>query len=198
MGRGRQTKPFNGPQYRPLIQVQAEDSAVPAQTLPSGIVFAAEERAPYVPGTNKQQYLRGPQTNGPQYIPLIQVQAEESVVPAQTLPSGIVFAGDERAPYVPGTNKRQYLRSPVVLASEDDLEDYVLLTPKKVSRPATVARQPFRAAEEAGQPQAGLFPGVSSRPSFPPGFGPRQFSAYSQAAADQGYNGPKKCLYFFK
>merc|ERR1712061_222678 len=108
-------KPFNGPQYIPLIRVQAEESVVPAQTLPSGIVFAAEERAPYVPRTNKQQYLRGRQTkpfNGPQYIPLIQVQAEDSVVPAQTLPSGIVFAAEERAPYVPGTNKQQYLRGP--------------------------------------------------------------------------------------
>jgi len=195
----------SAPQFLPLLKASNPFTESSVETFPSPIVFAPAEKAPYVPGTNKQQYLRGRQTkpyNGPQYTPLIQVQATDSAVPAQTLPSGIVFAGEERAPYVPGTNKQQYLRNPVsaqtlgsptVLSSEDDLKNYVLLTPEAVRRPATVD---FRAGEEAGQ--QGLFPGVSSRPSFPPGFRPRQFSAYSQAAPDQGYNGPKNVLYFFK
>jgi len=179
------------------------------QYLPGQIVFATPEKAPYVPGTNKQQYLRGRQTKpftGSQYRPLIQVQPADSAVPAQTLPGGLVFAGEERAPYVPGSNKQQYLRnnpttaqtlpSPIVFASEDDLDDYVLLTPKRTTRPA-VSAQTFRAGQESGQ--SAPFPGVSSRPSFPPGFRPRQFSTYSQAASDdQGYNGPKNVLYFFK
>merc|ERR1740123_1659215 len=84
-----------------------------AQTLPGEIVFAAtSERKPYVPGTNKQQYLRGGQKQTKpfiaedtdvQYVPLIQVRAN---LPVQTLPSEIVF--DEG--YVSGSNKQQFVK----------------------------------------------------------------------------------------
>jgi len=201
--RGRQSEP----QYVPLIKASNPLTGVPVETLPSPIVFAPAERAPYVPGTSKQQYLRGRQTkpfSGGEYRPLIEVQAEDSV-PVQSLPSGLVFAGEERAPYVPGTNKQQYLRnkvaaqtlpSPITFASEEESENFVLLTPRKETRPGPVARQPFLRAAERDRP--GLLPGVSSRPSFPPGFRPRQFSTYSQPAPDQQYEGPKNVLYFFK
>jgi len=192
--RGRQGQP----QYVPLIKAANSLTGVPVETLPSPIVFAQAERAPYVPGTSKQQYLRGRQTkpfSGGEYRPLIEVRAEDSV-PVQSLPSGLVFAGD-----VPGTNRQQYLRNnvvaqtlprPITFASEEESENFVLLTPRKETRPGPVARQPFLRSGERDRP------GVSSRPSFPPGFRPRQFSTYSQAAPDQQYEGPKNVLYFFK
>merc|ERR1712061_227939 len=80
-----------------------------AQTLPSPIVFAPSEREPYVPGTNKQQYLKqtkpfpAEEQTEVQYVPLIQVRSN---VPVQTLPSQIVFEEG----YVPGSNKQQYVR----------------------------------------------------------------------------------------
>merc|ERR1712038_1008098 len=200
------------PQYVPLIRASnpLTGSSVGVSSLPSPIVFAPAEPAAspssYVPGTNKQQYLRGRQTkpfNDPEYNrPLIEVSGPDSAVQAQTLPGGLVFAAyDERAPYVPGGNKQPYMRdgpprptiaAPPSLAGE---ERFVLLTPRRETRPAPVARQPFLRAREEDQPA--LFPGVSSRPSFPPGFPPRQFSTYNQElTANQGYDlqglqGPK-------
>merc|ERR1711936_1440585 len=95
-GPDKQTKPFPAEeqtevQYVPLIQVR---SNVPVQTLPSQIVFEEE----YVPGSNKQQYVRG----GPQTKPFITQYAGV----AQTLPSPITF----KEGYVPGSNKQQYVR----------------------------------------------------------------------------------------
>ena len=206
------------PQYVPLIRASnpLTGSSIGVSSLPSPIVFAPAEPAAsssssYVPGTNKQQYLRGRQTkpgNDPEYNrPLIEVSASGSAVPAQTLPGGLVFAAyDERAAYVPGGNKQPYLREgpprPTIAAppSLAGSERFVLLTPRREARPAPVARQPFlRARQEEDQPA--FFPGVSSRPSFPPGFPPRQFSTYNQQqTANQGYDlqGPKNVLYFFK
>merc|ERR1711971_1444793 len=90
-----QTKPFTAEetdvQYVPLIQVRAN---LPAQTLPSEIVFDES----YVPGSNKQQYVRG--ESQAQYVPLLRAGI------ASTLPSPIVF----NEGYVPGSNKQQYVR----------------------------------------------------------------------------------------
>merc|ERR1711902_153848 len=83
-------------QYVPLIQVKAN---LPAQTLPSGIVFDES----YVPGSNKQQFVKGgPQTKPflAQYAPLVRAGV------AQSLPSPIAFGEG----YVPGSNKQQYVR----------------------------------------------------------------------------------------
>ena len=195
---------FSSPQYVPLLKTSNPLTGGSAETLPSPIVFAPAEKAPYVPGTNKQQYLRGRQTKPalqPEYRPLVHLQTADSV-PVQSLPAGLVFP--ERAAYVPGASKEQYLRnnvaaqtlpSPITFASEEEPDNFVLLTPRRVTRPAPAARQPFLRAAEEDQPT--VYPGVSSRPSFPPGFRPRQYSTYSQAAPDGGYEGPKNVLYFF-
>ena len=178
--------PQRGPQYVPLIKASNPQTGISVETLPGPIVFAPADKAPYVPGTNKQQYLRGRQTrpfSGGEYRPLVEVEGDS------------VFAGGARAPYVPGTNKQQYLRnnvaaqtlpSPITFASEEESENFALLTPRKVNRPALTAGD------------RDLVPGVSSRPSFPPGFRPRQASAYSQEGQDRQYQGPKNVLYFFK
>merc|ERR1711988_1320640 len=98
-------------QYLPLISGQVAVQGV--QTLPSPIVWAPREQAPYVPGTNKQQHLRGAPEEGVQYVPLIQVRGQSPNIGVQTLPSPITFAEDPAQPlppYVPGSNKQQYLR----------------------------------------------------------------------------------------
>merc|ERR1712165_650726 len=98
--------------FVPLIQT-SPNNFVSAQTLPSQIQFAGAPTQPYTPGQNKQQYLRGRQQqqqtqDQDQYVPLISGQV--AVQGVQTLPSPIVWAPREQIPYVPGTNKQQYLR----------------------------------------------------------------------------------------
>merc|ERR1712186_235432 len=98
-------------QYLPLISGQVAVQGV--QTLPSPIVWAPREQAPYVAGTNKQQYLRGSPEEGVQYVPLIKFRGQSPNIGVQTLPSPITFAEDPAqslTPYVPGSNKQQYLR----------------------------------------------------------------------------------------
>merc|ERR1712038_2210694 len=110
-GRQQQQQTLDQDQYLPLISGQVAVQGV--QTLPSPIVWAPREQAPYVPGTNKQQYLRGSPEEGVQYVPLIQVKGQSPSIGVQTLPSPITFAEDPAQslpPYVPGSNKRQYLR----------------------------------------------------------------------------------------
>merc|ERR1712061_77087 len=110
-GRQQQQQTQDQDQYLPLISGQVAVQGV--QTLPSPIVWAPREQAPYVPGTNKQQYLRGDPEEGVQYVPLIQVRGQNPNVGVQTLPSPIIFAEDPAQslpPYVPGSNKQQYLR----------------------------------------------------------------------------------------
>merc|ERR1712061_11127 len=103
--------------FVPLIQT-SPNNFISAQTLPSQIQFAGAPPQPYTPGQNKQQYLRGSQQqqqtqsivgsagDQDQYLPLISGQV--AVQGVQTLPSPIVWAPREQAPYVPGTNKQQY------------------------------------------------------------------------------------------
>merc|ERR1712079_813646 len=110
-GRQQQQQTQDQDQYLPLISGQVAVQGV--QTLPSPIVWAPREQAPYVAGTNKQQYLRGAPEEGVQYVPLIQVGGQNPNVGIQTLPSPITFAEDPAQPlppYVPGSNKQQYLR----------------------------------------------------------------------------------------
>merc|ERR1712154_632773 len=78
-------------------------------------------------------------------------------VPVQSLPAGLVLA--ERAAYGPGASKEQYLRnnvaaqtlpSPITFASEEEPDNFVLLTPRRVTRPAPAARQPSLLASDQG------------------------------------------------
>jgi len=139
-GRGKQTKPFDDSTeeddeprvlpllaYNPLIKTP-EGTFISAQTLPNQIQFAeAQVLGPYVPGSNKQQYLRGrgkqtkpfdasTQDDEPRFLPLIAYSPliktnQRNFISAQTLPNEIQFAAaPSLGPYVPGSNKQQYLR----------------------------------------------------------------------------------------
>ena len=89
----KKTKPAQyQPQFVPLLKINGN---IPVQTLPSPITFAedpAQSLPPYVPGSNKQQYLRGvqqtkpelrtqtrpakPFQEHPQFVPLIKINAQ--------------------------------------------------------------------------------------------------------------------------
>ena len=104
-GRQQQQQKQDQDQYLPLISGQVAVQGV--QTLPSPIVWAPREQAPYVAGTNKQQYLRGAPEEGVQYVPLIQVRGQSPSIGVQTLPSPIIFAEDPAAD--PVSTIHQYL-----------------------------------------------------------------------------------------
>merc|ERR1712012_1420887 len=107
----KQTKPITEEdvQYVPLIQVRNQPGNVGVSTLPSPITFS-EDLPPYVPGSNKQQYLRGnKQTRPVQYVPLL-VRNVPGHVGVSSLPSPITFA-EEADSYIPGGSKQQYLRN---------------------------------------------------------------------------------------
>ena len=178
---------------------------VGVSTLPSPITFA-DEAQPYIPGGNKQQYLRSqlpayvpggnkqlylrnqlpayaPGGNKQQYLrgykvtkpfvadnqtPLIEIDNLPENVPVQTLPSGITFAED-LPPYVQGGNKQQYLRG----------------------------SQEVGFTRSGVQGDQGVYPGVSSRPNFPPGYYPSFGRMLTDNIGSEGYEGPKNVLYFF-
>jgi len=79
--------------YNPLISTEAEGQFISASTLPSPIQFAVADQ-PYVPGGNKQQYLRG----------------DSEVVAVEAAVANFPVAVATTGPYVPGGNKQQYLR----------------------------------------------------------------------------------------
>jgi len=186
---GPQTKPFIA-QYAPLIRAGV------AQTLPSQIAF--EEG--YVPGSNKQQFVRGESQS--QYVPLLRTGV------ASTLPSPIVF----NEGYVPGSNKQQYVREgPLVTVGEaQTLPSPITWAVQQTSgvRAPYVPganKQQYLRSGTPGEPvsvsaTAASYPGVSARPSFPPGYYPslgfgRMVQEETQAYESQ--QGPKNVLYFF-
>merc|ERR1711971_442461 len=95
---------------------EVEVKAKPASSLP-----------PYMPGGDKRPYLRGDKPVDEEgeeeeddirvvllqpvaINPQLETSPGNSFIAAQTLPSGVQFAGVPTGPYVPGTNKQQYLR----------------------------------------------------------------------------------------
>jgi len=180
----KQTRPA---QYVPLL-VRNLPGNVGVSTLPSPITFA-DEAQPYIPGGNKQQYLRNQLPayvtggNKQQYLrgdrvtkpfvadnqsPLIEIDSLPENIPVQTLPSGITFAED-LPPYVSGGNKQQYLRG----------------------------SQGVGFTRSGVQGDQGVYPGVSSRPNFPPGYYPSFGRMFTDNLESEGYEGPKNVLYFF-
>merc|ERR1719232_2335725 len=184
-GSQKQTKPFiaeeTGVQYVPIVQVRAN---LPAQTLPSPIAF--EEG--YVPGSNKQQYVRGGTQS--QYVPLVTAGV------ANTLPSPIVF----NEGYVPGSNKQQYVKEGPLVAAVDaqTLPSPITWAVRAPYVPGANKQQYLRSGEPVS---VSSYPGVSTRPSFPPGYYPslglgRMVQGESQVAYE-AQQGPKNVLYFF-
>ena len=103
---------LQGVPYVPIIQT-ANGNFVPATSLPNQIQYAASPGLrPYIPGGNKQQYLRGRQVSAGVLPVFTADNPLEDAASAGTLPGALVFAPSAGLPpYVPGTNKQQYLRS---------------------------------------------------------------------------------------
>merc|ERR1712107_942939 len=99
---------LQGVPYVPIIQT-ANGNFVPATSLPNQIQYAASPGlSPYVPGGNKQQYLRGRQVSAGVLPVSTADNPLEDAASAGTLPGALVFAPSAGLPpYVPGTNKQQ-------------------------------------------------------------------------------------------
>merc|ERR1712038_350426 len=198
------TKPFpadsdNSPaltktEYNPNLLVNNPSSGISAQTLPSPIQFEQE----YTPGQNKQQYTKpfpADSDNTPAftktvYNPQLLVSNPSSVNSVQTLPSPIQFAQE----YIPGQNKQQYLRGSQF--PEEHQQKFVLLNPVRQTRPVPAPEQvPVENIVLARSVPADFLPGVSTRPSYPPGYTPYTVARNTPESPD--YTGPKTLLYIF-
>merc|ERR1719266_746217 len=144
---------------------------MPVQTLPSPITFAedpAQSLPPYVPGSNKQQYLRGvqqtkPVQEQPQFVPLLKVNGN---IPVQTLPSPITFAEDPAQPlppYVPGSNKQQYLRGVKQTKPVQEQSQFVPLLKINGNIPVQTLPSPITFAEDPAQPLPPYVPGSNKQ-----------------------------------
>jgi len=225
--RGRQTKPFQSQEqeqetpryillnplkqtrpspiqvatsgYSPQILVQNPVSGIFAQTLPSPIQFDQTlAKAPYVPGENKQQYLRGRQPiifaeetlTKNKLDPQIVIQNPNSGTFVQTLPSPIQFDSTvAKAPYVPGQNKQQYLRGRQTkpFQVQEEATKYALLNLRQ-TKPFSAAGQNIVSAKTlpqqpivedsmlASRARGDFLPGAATRPNFPPGYNPAAVS----------------------
>merc|ERR1712038_408436 len=163
-GRQQQQLTQDQDQYLPLISGQVAVQGV--QTLPSPIVWAPREQAPYVPGTNKQQYLRGAPEEGVQYVPLIQVRGQPPNIGVQTLPSPITFAEDPAQPlppYVPGSNKQQYLRGVPQTKPVQEQPQFVPLLKINGNIPVQTLPSPITFAEDPAQSLPPYVPGSNKQ-----------------------------------
>merc|ERR1711971_1268791 len=125
--------------------------------------------------------------------PLKPSNRPDSNIGVQTLPSPIVFNED----YVPGSNKQQYVREGPLVTVGDA---------QTLPSPITGVRAPYVPGGNKQQylrsgAQSSAYPGVSARPSFPPGYYPslglgRMVQGESQVAYES-QQGPKNVLYFF-
>merc|ERR1719410_2234997 len=124
------------------------------------------EQAPYVPGTNKQQYLRGAPEEGVQYVPLIQVRGQSPNIGVQTLPSPIIFAEDPAQslpPYVPGSNKQQYLKGVQQTKPVQEQPQFVPLLKINGNIPVQTLPSPISFAEEPAQSLPPYVPGSNKQ-----------------------------------
>merc|ERR1712061_513948 len=163
-GRQQQQQTQDQDQYLPLISGQVAVQGV--QTLPSPIVWAPREQAPYVAGTNKQQYLRGAPEEGVQYVPLIKFRGQSPNIGVQTLPSPMTFAEDPAQslpPYVPGSNKQQYLRGVPQTKPVQEQPQFVPLLKKNGNIPVQTLPSPITFAEEPAQPLPPYVPGSNKQ-----------------------------------
>jgi len=186
-----QTKPYpavTNSEYNPQILVNNPTTGLSVQTLPSPIEFAqAVAKQPYAPGQNKQQFTKpfpADSDNSQGYNPQLLVNNPSSAISAQTLPS------------------------PVQFAEPDAKQNFVLLNPIRQTRPAPeqlpgflpqVLQQTRPVTIEdtvlTRNGPAGFLPGVSTRPSYPPGYAVSRNTLPADTASD--YSGLKTLLYIF-
>eukprot|EP00091_Calanus_sinicus_P003467 TRINITY_DN13636_c0_g1_i1.p1 TRINITY_DN13636_c0_g1~~TRINITY_DN13636_c0_g1_i1.p1 ORF type:complete len:196 (+),score=38.95 TRINITY_DN13636_c0_g1_i1:292-879(+) len=178
-------------EYSPQILVQTPSSGIFAQTLPSPIQFAQTiSKQPYIPGQNKQQYLRNRQTKpfqedsqekeSPKYILLNPIRNTKpflaegrNIIPAKTLPNQIQDT------------------KPFQADAEGQLQANNFL-PGVSTRPRFPPGFTLPATRSAGS----FLPGVSTRPRFPPGYTLPAAARNAQTQAVPAI-GPKTVLYIF-
>ena len=184
-----QTKPYpavTNSEYNPQILVNNPNTGLSVQTLPSPVQFAqAVAKQPYAPGQNKQQYTKpfpADSDNSQGYNPQLLVNNPGSAISAQTLPSPIQFA------------------------EPDAKQNFVLLNPIRQTRPAPQQLPGFlpqvlqqtRPIEDTVLTRSGpasFLPGVSTRPSYPPGYTVARNTPPTDTASE--YSGLKTLLYIF-
>merc|ERR1711872_9326 len=179
----RQTKPFtpesvSGRVYNPQLLVQNPSTGHSVQTLPSTIQFAkTTPKRPYVPGQNKQQFTKPwpADVDAPGYHPQLLLNNPSTGISAQTLPSPIVFDQAQQ--------------------EEPESTNFALLNPVRQTRPFPALFQTPSTFPQVVQYSSGdFFPGVSTRPNYPPGYSP---AAVARTAQTQDIAGPKTLLYIF-
>merc|ERR1711970_460059 len=201
--------------YNPQLLVQNPSTGLSVQTLPSPIQFAkTTTKRPYVPGQNKQQFTKPwpADADAPKYYLLRSVGQTKpflpqvrASLPAPVAPSVVTNTGYNPQLLVnnPSTAiSAQTLPSPIIFdqAQQEDHKatNFLLLNPVRQTRPFPAPFQTPRTFPQVVQysreiPASGdFFPGVSTRPSYPPGYSP---AAAVRTAQTQDIAGPKTVLY---
>ena len=174
--------------FIPQLLVKNPSSGVSAQTLPSPIQFAQTlPKQPYVPGQNKQQYLRGGQTRP------VPTSSQDSDSPSfyllrssgQTKPflpedisslSSQILTGPVPAAVVSNTgyNPQLMVKNPSSGVAAQTLPSpiqFAQTLPKQPHVPGQNKQQYLRGGQSPVEdPSSGFLPGVSTRPSYPPGY----------------------------
>jgi len=201
--------------YNPQLLVQNPSTGLSVQTLPSTIQFAkTTPKRPYVPGQNKQQFTKPwpADVDAPKYYLLRSVGQTKPFLPQvrDSLPSPAVpTTGAVAVVSNTGYNPQllvnnpstgisaQTLPSPIVFdqAQQEDPEarNFALLNPVRQTRPFPALFQTPSTFPQVVQYSSGdFFPGVSTRPNYPPGYSP---AAVARTAQTQDIAGPKTVLY---
>merc|ERR1711872_19225 len=201
--------------YNPQLLVQNPSTGLSVQTLPSTIQFAkTTPKRPYVPGQNKQQFTKPwpADADAPKYYLLRSVGQTKPFLPQvrASLPSPAVpTTGAVAVVSNTGYNPQlllnnpstgisaQTLPSPIVFdqAQQEDPEarNFALLNPVRQTRPFPALFQTPSTFPQVVQYSSGdFFPGVSTRPNYPPGYSP---AAVTRTAHTQDNAGPKTLLY---
>merc|ERR1712168_831953 len=201
--------------YNPQLLVQNPSTGHSVQTLPSTIQFAkTTPKRPYVPGQNKQQFTKPwpADVDAPKYYLLRSVGQTKPFLPQvrASLPSPVAPSVVTNTGYNPKllvnnpstAISAHTLPSPIVFdqAQQEDPEatNILLLNPVRQTRPFPAPFQTPSTFPQVVQysreiPASGdFFPGVSTRPSYPPGYSP---AAAVRTAQTPDIAGPKTVLY---
>lgn len=206
--------------YNPQLLVQNPSTSLSVQTLPSPIQFAkTTPKRPYVPGQNKQQFTKPwpADVDAPKYyllrsvgqtkpfLPPVRASLPSPVAPTTGALSVVTSTGYNPQLLVnnPSTGiSALTLPSPIVFdqAQQEDPEatNLLLLNTVRQTRPfpapfQTPSTFPQLVQYSREMPASGdFFPGVSTRPNYPPGYSP---AAVARTAQTQDIAGPKTVLY---
>merc|ERR1711902_253517 len=201
--------------YNPQLLVQNPSTGLSVQTLPSTIQFAkTTPKRPYVPGQNKQQFTKPwpADVDAPKYyllrsagqtkpfLPKVRASLPSPAVPTTGAVAVVSDTGYNPQLLVnnPSTGtSAQTLPSPIVFdqaqQEEPEARNFALINPVRQTRPFPALFQTPSTFPQVVQYSSGdFFPGVSTRPNYPPGYSP---AAAARTAHTQDIAGPKTVLY---